>query len=299
MATFKHEKQTLPCPRCGYVTDREFRFCQSCGAPLPFANAYVEPKVEVRFEPRPKRSTLAIASLILGIAAAFPLGLLAGIPAILLGTLAVRRRVVGMGMGLAGIILGLVGTFVTTPAMVVPRLLRAGEGDRRERLSTVMLSLQAAVESWADSAGTFPDDPPELDATPAWVPADLPANPYTRHPYEYGTDLFCFPDRLRRPGIGRIQQALNLSCPYSRLGAPESVPGTIVLLGHTDVETGVVSEYAIAGFGRDVTRPVWNLVEIEGEVKKEKVFFVLTGELALPAPGGTAPGALPPAEPAP
>lgn len=276
MRPFENEKQGIICPKCGFVTDRDFRFCQSCGAPLPRSGAYVEPGENVRFEPKQPRSPLATTSLILGILSAFPLGALAGLPAIVLGALVVKKRLTGIGLGFAGIVLGLLGTLLTTPAFLLPRITRAAEDNRREQLRSVIRILQESLDAWADSTGSFPAIDHESDAS-AWIPADLPLNPYTRSHYGFGTDIFYFPAGLPHPGSGRISRSADMRCPYNQLSAPESVPGTIVVLGYTDPETEEVSEYAIIGFGRDVALPLWEMQTIDG--KNEKVYLVITGEL--------------------
>lgn len=278
MPLFESERAGITCPKCGFVTDREFRFCQSCGTALPQSGAYVEPGENVRCETRQRPSPFAVVSLIMGILGAFPLGVLTGLPAILLGTFVVRRRLTGIGLGLAGIILGLLGTLLTTPAFLLPRITQATEARRRAQLMSAMELLRESLDSCAHSAGSFPTMEYESVTAPPWVPTDLPRNPYTNAPYEFGRDLFYFPEALPHPGAGRISRSADVRCPYNRLSAPESVPGTVVVLGYTDPETEEVSEYAITGFGTDVTLPLWETQTLDDE-NQERVFLVLNGEV--------------------
>ena len=109
------------------------------------------------------------------------------------------------------------------------------------------------------------------------LPADLPGNPYSHHAYEYGLDLFYFPEGLDSPREKEVCNALNLGCPFARIPAPESLPGTVIVLGYTDPETQKVTAYAVVGFGGNVAEPLSDMEPIPGEIKKEKVFFVLSG----------------------
>src|SRR3982750_4505913 len=59
----------------------------------------------------PNTSGMPLTSLILGIVSVLALGLLTGIPAIIIGAIALRRKLADRGLSIAGIILGSVGTF--------------------------------------------------------------------------------------------------------------------------------------------------------------------------------------------
>ncbi|HEX7483977.1 MAG TPA: DUF4190 domain-containing protein [Candidatus Saccharimonadales bacterium] len=56
-------------------------------------------------------SGLPLTSLILGIVSVLALGLLTGVPAIITGAIALRRKLADRGLSIAGIILGSIGTF--------------------------------------------------------------------------------------------------------------------------------------------------------------------------------------------
>ncbi len=277
MTSIEGERQSIACPKCGFITERDFRFCQSCGAPLPHSEAYVEQGKHSRSEPKQPPSPLSVVSLVLGILGVFPAGALTGLLAVVSGAIVLRKRVPGMGLGLTGIVLGLLGTLITTPVFLVPFAFRTAEIRRQEQLKYAMHLLKESLDAWADSSGSFPAIEDDSDAA-TWIPVDIPSNPYTRSQYEYGKDIFYFPDGLSHPGSGRINRAADTRCPYNRLVAPELVPGTIVVLGYTDPETEEVSEYAITGFGRDVTTALWKMQALNGEAP-EKTYIVLTGGL--------------------
>ena len=65
----------------------------------------------------PNTSGMPLTSLILGIVSVLALGLLTGVPAIIIGTMALRRKLADRGLSIAGIILGSVGTFFSLIAI--------------------------------------------------------------------------------------------------------------------------------------------------------------------------------------
>ena len=70
-------------------------------------------------------------------------------------------------------------------------------------------------------------------------------------------DLFYFPDSLAA-GADLLRSPNDSGCPYNSLSAPQGKPGTIVILGHTE-RSGAwarVTEYGIAGFDEDTSRPM-------------------------------------------
>jgi hypothetical protein len=82
-------------------------------------------------------------------------------------------------------------------------------------------------------------------------------NSYTKSAYRYGVDLFYFPDSLAA-GANTVASPGDSACPYDGLFAPQGKPGTIVILGHTDLPgtRPRVTEYGIVGFGSDTSRPL-------------------------------------------
>ncbi|MEO0073435.1 MAG: hypothetical protein ABIK43_02075, partial [candidate division WOR-3 bacterium] len=135
----------------------------------------------------------------LGILGVFPAGALTGLLAVVSGAIVLRKRVPGMGLGLTGIVLGLLGTLITTPVFLVPFAFRTAEIRRQEQLKYAMHLLKESLDAWADSSGSFPAIEDDSDAA-TWIPVDIPSNPYTRSQYEYGKDIFYFPDGLSHPG---------------------------------------------------------------------------------------------------
>jgi hypothetical protein len=61
----------------------------------------------------PQESGLAIASLVMGIVSMAGPGLLLGIPAIITGAIALKRKLAGRGLALAGLITGIVSTVLS------------------------------------------------------------------------------------------------------------------------------------------------------------------------------------------
>ncbi|HLW55099.1 MAG TPA: DUF4190 domain-containing protein [Candidatus Angelobacter sp.] len=108
----------------------------------------------------------AVGSLILGILAIFPLGLLAGIPAIILGHMSrasIRKslgRLKGDGMALAGLIMGYVSIaaipiVLIIAAIVIPNLLRAKvDANERAAISTLR-TLNTAEISYQVTYGRY------------------------------------------------------------------------------------------------------------------------------------------------
>ncbi len=86
----------------------------------------------------------------------------------------------------------------------------------------------------------------------------FPWNPFTGEDYEYGRDLFYFPDTLPAPGRNAITSAADSLCPFRTMRPPKGIPGTIMILGYTppDAVDNQPSEYAIIGFGRADREPI-------------------------------------------
>lgn len=143
------------CSRCGATMPDTALACPRCGAavsnaPPPPASAPAAAPAPGRVAPAqwqaapPARPYLgqqetdgkAVGSLVLGILAMFPFGLLTGIPAIILGHLSRKSireslgRLRGEGMALAGLIMGYISiasipVILIIAAIAIPSLLRA------------------------------------------------------------------------------------------------------------------------------------------------------------------------------
>jgi type IV pilus assembly protein PilA len=140
------------CFKCGTSMPDTAPVCPQCGAavstaPPPAASspaaapAPVSPRLNVPPQGQAYRGHQAtdgkaVGSLVLGILAMFPLGLLAGIPAVILGHLSRKSiresfgRLKGEGMALAGLIMGYLSVaaipvVLIIAAIAIPSLLRA------------------------------------------------------------------------------------------------------------------------------------------------------------------------------
>ena len=253
------------CPACGKPAAQGAASCASCGAPASLPG---------------RGRGLSVASLVLGILAVFPFSFLTGIPAIVTGAVALAQRRLGRGLAIAGVVLGAIGTLVVglglLLAIVVPNFVRFQDRARRSSVKNNMHVLQAALEAYAiDHNGGYPGvasdwsdpedifyaylpggDPSGTDGSP--VHGRMPLNPYTGERYRGGKDVFYFPTRLTEQGVISAVYADQEDCPFNGIEAPAGTPGTIVVVGYApDTEPlPVVQEYAIIGFGRDVTAPM-------------------------------------------
>lgn len=140
------------CPKCATPVDNAPLPSQSQTPPPPPGSQFLNaPPAQPQYPPqaqsyppqgqqyqqyqmRPQTEGKATAALVLGILSLVCFGILAGIPAIILGHISrgnIRRsmgRLSGEGMALAGLIMGYLSVFVTlliVPAILLPNLLRA------------------------------------------------------------------------------------------------------------------------------------------------------------------------------
>jgi hypothetical protein len=215
---------------------------------------------------------LSVTSLVLEIGALLS-GPIAGVPAIILGWIALARRKPGRGMAIAGMTIGTVGTVIVSIFLLVAgaALARLHEENRRAEVWRNMGFTHTAMENWyITHLGTYPG--PEVSWAPdagaagmsghfpdddAGISPSFPINPYTGKHYAPGTDLFYFPDYLAQ-GQREIVDGSLPGCPYQGLAAPEGMPGTILVLGWTKARDGEgrVEEYAVVGYGRKTNEPI-------------------------------------------
>lgn len=136
------------CPACGKQNPDTAGFCSDCNSRLPGSVRGVheepDPTLEARavaprarvVVPPHEKPTLSVLSVVLA-----ALGL--GIPAILLGWYAIRRRMPGRGFALAGIALGSFATLV----LAVILLSTLGRGDPLRRWNLRSDNVTAFVEA--------------------------------------------------------------------------------------------------------------------------------------------------------
>jgi len=147
------------CSKCGTSMADNVEACPGCGAvvaampqtpPTPVFTpggtaAAPQPALPPfqQYVPVQETDGKAVGSLILGILSIFPLGLLAAIPAIILGHISrssIARsmgRLKGEGMALAGLIMGYcsIGLVLLIAAIVIPTVLRTMPGLKRTRMA--------------------------------------------------------------------------------------------------------------------------------------------------------------------
>jgi type II secretion system protein G len=190
-------------------------------------------------------------------------------------------------------------------ALIVPNFVLFQERARRTSVKNNMHIVQTALEAWAvDHYGIYPvtdvspftlDQYPEDGGTQAYFPGGdpfglsgspilgkFPTNPYTSGPMSadmgdllYGDGDGC-PVYDDEPGVVSENNPNNeggIECPYDEYGAPNSMPGTIMVATETNGTTGNVEEYGIAGYGRSVFEPMWDRSIVSGS--ETKLFFLL------------------------
>jgi len=273
----------MHCPGCGAANENGARICNTCGQKLEFGihvTQREEPGSSLeefeRLRNKGRSRKMSIASLVLGFLAILPFGWFAGIPAFVLGALALARKRPGRGMAITGMVMGAAAPILSTLVFfaALPGIVHSKELSRQAGVKKAMAVIQAAFEAYAADRGFYPDETdwsfaggrahaylPGGDPTGARnadnpVPGRIPLNPYTKAEYAYGTDLFYFPAQLDS-GMNAILSEDDDLCPYAGYEAPQDKPGTIVVFGHTDVggNEPFVSEYGIFGYGRDTESP--------------------------------------------
>jgi hypothetical protein len=286
------------CHACGSRNPRNARVCGTCGAVMTVVR-----KVQFEYETavlpgastsgRRKGAGLSLTSLILGLSSLTPATFIAGIPAVICGALALKRRLPGRRMAIAGIATGTFGTLVLTFVMLLPLIAWQLELHRVVLVKLRMQAFRAAIEDYAaEHAGRYPyegiswekeddegmvmhfkvrgqllitagsrkleEDELKLRYRDADRPlAGIPVNPHTGERYRNGKDLFYRSDYLAEAGLNAVVDRRDARCPFVGLAAPGGVPGTIVVLGWTPPEApGAPIEYAIVGYGRNATEPL-------------------------------------------
>ncbi len=296
----------MHCPGCGARNENDARFCTTCGQKIEFGIGDLSSKEPgssladfERLQKRPGKG-LSVTSLVLGLLAVLPFGWFAGIPAIVLGALALVKKRPGRSMALAGLVLGAVAPIVSTLVFfaVLPGVVHSRERSRQAAVKQAMTVVQEAFDAYAADYGSYPGEKdwsfaggrarlylPGAVVSGAEdindpVVGTLPENPYSGAEYTYGDDFFYFPAQLDSHQTAITSEDDDL-CPYSGYEAPGEKPGTIVVFGHTDdsFREPLVDEYGIFGYGRDTDNPLGETVT-DGGVE----YHVLVGRVADAAP---------------
>ena len=146
------------------------------------------------FEPAPRTSGMAIASLVLGILS-FLLWILAGIPAIILGIISLvnisnsRGTLSGKGMAVSGIVLGGFTSVLVIPAILVALLLPAVQAAREAARINMSMSqmkqIMLAMHNHHDAKGAFPPAGSAEDAEPPLLSWRVHILPYIEQDHLY------------------------------------------------------------------------------------------------------------------
>ncbi len=274
------------CPACGATNPRGTRYCKTCGTKLDEVR---KTPAEIQEElylagmpapaPAPKSRRLSLAALIFGLASLTPLTFIAGVPAVILGATALKQRRPGRVLALTGLVTGAFGTLILTFALLLPLMARQAELARVEAVKRSMRAYEAALEAYsAKNDGRLPRrgiswEPEDEDGMVTYFRAGaqfasgIPNNPYTGERYRTGKDFFYLPEALPETELAGVVDRADSECPFIGLAAPESVPGTIMILGWAPPEErGSPIEYAIVGFGRETDEPL---------ARNARSFFVL------------------------
>jgi len=225
-----------------------------------------------------RSKALSILALALGLVSLTPVTFLAGIPAIIVSIIALRRRRPGRGMAYTGLVAGAFGTIVLTFAMLLPLIAWQRELDRVAAVKQNMQAYQAALDDFAtENEGRYPKpgiswEKEDEDGMVLHFKSDngfltsIPFNPYTHERYRKGIDFFYRPEELAETELNAVVDCTDSRCPYVGLAAPGGVPGTITIMGWAPSEfDGSPIEYAVVGYGRNTAEPL----------RRGRTFFVL------------------------
>ena len=172
-------------------------------------------------------------------------------------------------------------------ALVIPNFVLFQERARRSSVKNNMHILQTCLEAYAtDHFGSYPNednadwtdeeniiycyfpggDPVGAEGEPRFGLA--PTNPYSGRRYN-DPDGAVDNDMDYEGYFGELESGQNavrdgagtadLDCPYIDLEPESGVSGSIEVMTFTNEETEYVEEYGIAGFGKDITQPIYEL----------------------------------------
>lgn len=150
------------CPRCGFENQDSIFRCMNCGADLSPPSPVVHIPVPV------KTCTKATISLVLGILGLVCFGIFAGIPALILGILALKDikkgegSLAGSGMAIAGIVLGICSIvislvlFILLSAISFPNFLESNIRSKVSRVRADQRSIATALEAYFVDCSRYP-----------------------------------------------------------------------------------------------------------------------------------------------
>jgi hypothetical protein len=263
----------MTCPACGSRNPRAARICGTCGTVISEV-----PKTQFQYEQtfldktlttaQGKTRTWSIVALALGLASLTPATFVAGIPAVILSIIALKRREPGRAMAYTGLVTGAFGTLVLTFAMLLPLIAGQRELNRVAMVKQNMQAYRAALDDFAtQNEGRYPRpgiswEKEDEDGMVLHFKTDngfltsIPFNPYTHERYRKGTDFFYRPEDLAETELNAVVDRTDPRCPFVGLAAPGGVPGTIVIVGWSPPEFhGSPIEYAVVGYGRNTAEP--------------------------------------------
>ena len=180
-------------------------------------------------------------------------------------------------------------------ALIIPNFVLFQERARRSSVKNNMHVIQTVMEAYAvDHFGNYPtadvndwEDEEDLvycyfpGGDPVGVEGDpiygrSPINPYTGQRYNLGdnADLVQSDDELDEPGQAAQLRSEDDACPYADLTPEEEVQGSIFILGYISDYNPMeaVQEYGIAGYGRDMSQPMFDRDPSDEDIF---IFFVL------------------------
>jgi hypothetical protein len=236
---------------------------------------------------------MSIIALCLGLAALTPASFVAGIPAVILSLIVLRKHRPGRGMAWTGLVTGAFGSLVLTFVLLLPLVAWQRDAHRVGVVKQRMHAFQAALNDYADeNGGRFPKegiswqqeddegmvlhfkasgqllttgsrqtgqvDELKLHYRDSDRPlTGIPVNPYTGDYYRVGRDFFYLPEYLPEADLYKVTDRRDARCPYVGLAAPGGMPGTIVIVGWSPPDFhGAPAEYAIVGYGRNTAEPL-------------------------------------------
>ena len=177
------------CNQCGKENEDKALRCVNCGAELHPES--VPSPTTTRTSPK------AVWALVLGILSIICFGILAGIPAIILGFLAkkdIRLKptiLTGQGMATAGIVLGICSLIVPflLAAIAIPNFLNAQVRSKVAMAKSELRMIATGLEAYYIDNNSYPDSLEKLTSPIPFI-TSIPKDPFLANEaeYDYKTD---------------------------------------------------------------------------------------------------------------